>query len=459
MLEDASDLDQIVDEQGRNPLTITILFLTGGLMMMEGYDLQLAGYAAPAMISDLQVSRVAFSSVFSVMVIGYMVGAFGLGMLSDKKGRKPTILLGALLFGTATLVTALSRDLTTIVTLRFIAGIGLGSAIPATIAINVEFAPSLRQARTVSLLFIAYNIGGGLGGIVAARLLPLGGWPSLFVVGGLLPIAIAGAIWAFVPESPRFLALQPRRAEELVSVVRRLRPELIVAPGRITALEISSPGVPVRHLFDQGRHILTIVLWMCSVLNFMTIYFLTSWLPTVLAQMSGLSQSNSALIGSALLFGGVVGSVVVGFLLDRRGAIAVTTLLLLSVPAIAAIGVLDFDPLLLTASVFTAGCLLLGGQTGVNAMAGTFYPTSIRSTGAGWQLGVGRLGAIIGPFVGGLLLTFSMSVPWLFVIAALPVLCGAVCTVLLASGVRPSRPKIASTVAGSTGHSRQTMKN
>ena len=118
---------------------------------------------------------------------------------------------------------------------------------------------------------------------------------------------------------------------------------------------------------------------------------------------------------------------------------------------IAAIGVLDFDPLLLTASVFTAGCLLLGGQTGVNAVAGTFYPTSIRSTGAGWQLGVGRLGAIIGPFVGGLLLTFSISVPWLFVIAALPVLCGAVCTLLLASAERPSRPKIASTVAGSTG--------
>ena len=415
---------------------LSILVWSCALMVIEGYDMQVVGYAAPAIIKDLGLTRAAFGTVFSLSLFGYMAGAVLLGSLSDRIGRKRVVLAGVALFGTLTLAVAFVSDLYWIVALRFLAGIGLGAAVPATIALNAEYAPPERRATRISTIFVGYTLGGAASGLIAAQLLPLAGWPSLFVVGGVLPLAVGAMFWLAVPESALFLATWRGRRGQLLRVLQRLRPDLsLTAEDRFQVTEQRSEGVPVRELFVSGRYRLTLALWTSIVLNFVTLHFLTSWLPTVIND-SGLSQSLAAVVGATFLAGGALGALTIGKLLDKRGALAVSGMLVLSAPFVAGLGSAGVNVLVLVAGAFLAGLTVQAGQIGLNSIAGTFYPTAARSTGAGWALGVGRIGSIAGPALGGLLLTMHLNTQLLFVIAAIPGLCAGLVCIFLARSTR-----------------------
>jgi MFS transporter, AAHS family, 4-hydroxybenzoate transporter len=419
------DLRNLIENQKITRFRLSIIVWSCVVMAIEGYDMQLAAFAAPAIIKEWHINKAYFGPVFGFGLFGYMLGATLLGSLGDRFGRKKIIIGGTLWFGIFTLAATQAASITGLLAFRFIAGLGLGASIPTTIALAVEYAPSRSRATTVGILFIGYNIGAAAAGFIAARLIPALGWPSVFYVGGIAPIVLGMILLFVLPESIGFLALKQNGFADVSAIVAKLRPDLSFERGaRFVLSEEKRSGVPVRHLFTEGRAAITLLLWFAYLFSLTGQYFLTSWLPTVLVG-SGLSLGHAAETGSAVQIGGAFGGLILCWLIDKRGILALVASFAIVAPLIVLVPWATVSNFLLMPLAFLIGFCLMGGLTGLNGISGTFYPTYIRSTGVGWALGVGRIGSILGPVLGGILISFNSPNSVLFTWAAVPVLCCA----------------------------------
>ncbi len=404
--------------------------------------MQLAAFAAPAIIRSWHVNRSYFGPVFGFGLFGYMLGATLLGSLADRLGRKKLIVAGVLWFGVFTLIAARSASITELLVLRFIAGLGLGASIPTTLALAVEYSPSRTRATTVGILFIGYNIGAALSGLIAAKLIPTFGWPFVFYIGGVTPVILGLILTLTLPESIGFLALKGNAQRDLTIIARRVRPDWTFEPAtRFILPEEISGGVSLAHLFTEGRAATTLLLWFAYISSLMGQHFLTSWLPTVLVS-SGVSLGHAVLAGSWVQIGAALGGLALCWLLDKQGVIALVVSFAIVSLLIAMVPFATHSDALLMPLAFLIGFCLLGGLTGLNGITGTFYPTYIRSTGVGWALGVGRIGSIIGPVIGGILISFNPSNSVLFTCAAVPVLCCSCALYLFAKSTKPERASV-----------------
>ena len=419
------DVGALIEGQRFGRFQAGLMFWICTFMFIEGYDMQVVGYAAPAIIKAWHSDKAAFGAVFGAGLGGFMLGATILGDFGDRFGRKRMIVAGSLLFGFFTLASAWADGLTSLLVLRTIAGIGLGGSIPNAIALVTEYAPARERATRVGIMFIGYTVGSAVGGVIAAQLIPSWGWSSVFVVGGVLPIAIALVSLFVLPESVRFLMVKRGRTDLVLGLLRRIRPDLVVPDNASLAIdEENKEGLPVAHLFSDGRASMTALLWLAYAANMVSLHFLTSWLPTVVAE-SGVPLAHAVIATALLQGGGAVGSVIVGRLLDRIGTLGIVAAFLVAVPCVAALGHIGTSETPLMALVIVAGFCIIGGQVGINALAGTLYPTYMRSTGTGWAFGVGRAGSILGPVIGGHLLALGLPLGMLFAAASAPVLISA----------------------------------
>jgi AAHS family 4-hydroxybenzoate transporter-like MFS transporter len=313
----------------------------------------------------------------------------------------------------------------TLLAIRFLTGLGLGGAMPNTIALTSEFSPHRRRATMVMVMFVGFSIGAALGGLLAAALIPQFGWRSVFVVGGAAPIVLAPILAIKLPESVRFLALtgcaDTRVAELLAFVNAKVG---FPAGTRFAVNEPALKGIPVQHLFGDGRTLATLLLWVVFFMSLLDIYFLSNWLPTVLNDL-GASISAAAAIGSMLQVGGVIGTFALGSIIDRFSFRALALVYFIAVFAVGAIGQLGHSAVLVTIAIFIAGFCIVGGQIAANALAAGFYPTAVRATGVGWALGIGRIGSIVGPLIGGILLSLKWNPGEVFLAAAGAALCAA----------------------------------
>jgi AAHS family 4-hydroxybenzoate transporter-like MFS transporter len=426
------DVGEAIEAQTDSWFSRLILILCCVAMAVEGYDVQVVAYAAPAIIRDWHIDKTYFTPVFSAALLGYMIGATFLSGVSDRIGRQRTLVLGNIFFGLLTIASSFATTIPTLLALRFVAGLGLGCSIPSVMALGVEYASQRRRAFRVSILFVGYTLGAALGGFVSAALIVRFGWQSAFYFSGFGSLAIGFVAYFFLPESARFLAIRNLSDPRITTIMKRLRPDLAVGPATRFVVEEESiqTGLPVRHLFTDGRAWLTSLLWLSFILSLTGHHFLTSWLPTVL-DADGVPLAHAVAAGSLIQMGGAAGSLIVGRLLDRVGIVAIALAFLLAVPFVVLIGAISMPEVELMGVVFLAGLFLLGGQVGLNALAGTLYPTFIRATGAGWALGVGRVGSILGPALGGVLIALKLPMPLLFLCAAMPAACCAVTVYLL----------------------------
>lgn len=401
------------------------------IMAIEGYNMQVVGYAAPSIIKAWHLNKASFAWVFSIGLFGYLLGAIVLSNLSDRIGRKAVVVCGALLFGAFTIACARTSTLINLEILRFIAGAGLGVSIPTIIALTVEFAPTRARATTVGVTFIGYNAGAALGGFIAAKLMPVYGWQSAFYVGGFAPLVIGLVFVVALPESVGFLALKQARPDRVAAILAKIRPDMAFdRNARFVLREEKHPGLPVKRLFTDGRAMMTSLLWAAYIASLIGHQFMTSWLPTVL-NSSGMSLSRAVMAAALFQAGGGVGAVLVCWCLDKRGITAVAASFGIATFLTIMVGFAGSSDALMMGIVFVNGICMLGGQVGLNALSGTIYPTYIRSTGAGWAFGVGRIGSILGPVMGGILISMNPSKALLFTYAAIPVLVCAGATFLL----------------------------
>jgi AAHS family 4-hydroxybenzoate transporter-like MFS transporter len=269
---------------------------------------------------------------------------------------------------------------------------------------------------------LGFNGGAMIGGFVSAWLIPIFGWRSVFYIGGTVPLVIAVLMYFWLPESLQFLALRKKSPEKVARWLRRINPRAAGGAVEYVVQEENRGGIPFVHLFREGRTMVTILLWLINFMNLLNLYFLASWIPTVVRN-AGYPISSAVLVGTTLQIGGIVCTFLLARLIAARGFVPVLTIsLAIACVSIALIGQPGLSLGLLTAIVFIAGGGVIGSQPAINALAATSYPTYLRTTGVGWGLGVGRVGAIIGPVLGGEFLSRQWTTHEIFLTAAIPAL-------------------------------------
>jgi len=432
------DVQERIDSGKLSSFQLLVVALCALIVFIDGFDTQAIGYVAPVIVRSWGVDRAALAPAFSAGLFGLMIGALAFGPVADRVGRKPVLLFCTLFFGVMSLVTATADSVRTLLILRFITGLGLGGAMPNAIALTTEYAPRRIRATTVMIMFCGFSLGAFLGGVAAAGLISRFGWKSVFVLGGIVPCLAFPFLAMLLPESIRYLVVQGRREEQVAAILHRIDPAAAVPPGAtFTVEEHKTKGFVVRQLFAEGRGRFTPLIWVVFFMSLLDLYFLTSWLPTIISS-AGISVSKAALITAAFQLGGVIGALLLGRLFDRYSPFAMLSLTYLAASAfVLLIGAVGTSILALVLAVFGAGFCVVGGQIGANALTANSYPTAIRSTGVGWALGIGRIGSIIGPLVGGLLLSLHWPTRLIFMVGAVPVLVGSLAALCI-SLLRPS---------------------
>lgn len=413
--ESAVDISRLIDERPIRGFQIAIVAICAAIVLLDGFDAQVMGYVAPALAADLHIGRPALGPVLSSGLVGMMLGAMVFGPLADRVGRRPVLILCPLIFGLGSLLTTTAGSATSLMVFRLVTGFGMGGAMPNTIALTAEYMPKRVRASAVMIMFCGFSIGAAVVGWVAAGLLPRFGWQGVFVVGGVLPCIVAAAVIGLLPESIRFLVRRRPGDPRAARYLARIAPN--TPPGQLTIEDSVRGGFAVGQLFAGGRRWLTLLLWAMFFANLLDLYFINSWLPTIMHDV-GIAQQRAILVTTLLQVGGTIGAVVLGRLLDRRLSFRLLALTYLGAAAcVFLIGESGASLAWLVVTVFAAGFGVIGAQNGANVLAAEVYPTAIRSTGIGWAFGIGRVGSILGPTLGGMLVG---TTPRLFLWAAVP---------------------------------------
>jgi len=396
-----------------------VILLCAFLALLDGFDTHAIAFVAPVLTAQWGINVAALGPVFAAGLGGLMVGALIFGLAADRIGRKPALLISTVIFGVFAVWTARVTSTNELLVLRFLTGIGLGGAMPNIIALTSEYTPKQSRTTAVSLMFCGFPLGAVLGGLVSAWMIPHLGWPSVFLLGGAAPLVIVPVLALTLPESARFVVVHRRPQAAILATLGAISSQLNTADAILVVDETEASGLPLKQLFTNHRAAATILLWIAFFTSLLLLYFLVNWLPSLLSR-SGVPLERAIIATVLLNAGGIVGAIVLGRLIDRfgptwvlAGAYATAAL------ATAALGPLSSNTALLLSFVFVAGFGVVGGQICMNAVAAAIYPTNVRSTGVGRALGIGRLGSIIGPMVGGMLIANGFTTDTVFICASL----------------------------------------
>ena len=408
-----ADLDGVLDHAKLGSYQGVIILLCALMVMIDGFATQMIGLVAPAIAADWRIPAAAFGPVFGLGLLGGLLGALLLGSLGDRFGRKPVVLACILLFAVVSLAAPFAHGVGALAANRLICGLGLGGALPNLIAITSEYAPKASRARVAAVMFCGYPLGSVLAGVVTAQIMPDFGWASIFYVSGIIPLVLLPVFIGLVPESARFLVAAGRDAQAARILARTNRQTRWNGAAGARAGHKASVG----DLFTHGRAAGTLLLWVTLFASLLLTVFMVSWLPLV-ARGGGIGLKSAVLAVSAFNLGGIVGCFAIGAFNKRFGVIAPIAIAY----ALGAVGVClvgftgHSGPLFLAASLI-AGLFAVGAQMCTVGFLAAFYDTHTRATGVGWGLGVGRIGAVVGPTIGGVFIGLGMPTPTLFLIA------------------------------------------
>ncbi|CAG2134445.1 MFS transporter [Cupriavidus numazuensis] len=424
------DLHALADEAKLNGFHYAVLFWCALIIVFDGYDLAVAGIALPSIMKEMGVEPAKAGLMVSSALFGMMFGNVFLGTIADRIGRRWAITLCIALFSVFTAAAGLTSDPIMFGVTRFIAGVGIGGVMPNVIAQMTEYSPRRVRSTMVTLMFSGYSVGGMLAALLGKGLIEQYGWQSVFIAAGM-PVLLIPLVLKWMPESIPFLIKSGRR-DELQRIARRMDPTYVPrADDRfVVPSEDKVDSAPVRHLFGEGRGFSTVMFWISCFICLFMVYSLSSWLTKLMAS-AGYSLGSALTFVLVLNFGAMIGAVGGGWLADKFHIKWV--LVVMYVLAAFSISMLGYkvSTELLYLLVGLAGASTIGTQIVNSAYAGQFYPMSIRSTGIGLMLGVGRAGAILAPIVIGMLVSLQLPLQQNFLAIGIPALLAAVATGLI----------------------------
>ncbi len=449
--DDGYSVTAVIDQARISPYQWLVLAIALVTAMFDGYDTQGIAYVAPVMARDLHISPAQMGQVFSSGLLGLMLGGIAFGMLADKIGRRRAIIWPIVVFGVFSILTPMGHTFESVTALRLLAGFGLGGTLPSVTAYVLEYSPHRVRALLVNSTGAFFAFGSIVGGVLANALIPTWGWQSTFYVGGIVPLLFLGVVIPFLPESVRFLLLTGKAMERAAAIMRKIVPERNFPLSARFTLERSVSGITVKHLFTEGRALGTALIWIAFIMNLFVLVYIINWMPTLLKE-SG--QPLGVAIRATIFYsiGGIAGGLAVGWIADRVGS-------LYGVLACAYFGAAVFitlaafsmhDTAILIPALFMTGFSINGGQPSLNTISGIFYPTAIRATGIGWALGIGRIGAFVGPSVGGLLVGAHFAPPSVVLANTIPAAVAAIAIVILSQVVRRMDGRRAQPVVAAT---------
>ncbi|WP_438393118.1 MFS transporter [Caballeronia sp. DA-9] len=439
----------MIDGRPLSPYQRLVLVLCGSVIFLDGLDTQSISVATKSMAVALDVPLASFGAVFSVLQLGGLLGTFIFGYLADRIGRRPLVIVAALLIGFLTLGTASVETYTQLMIVRFLGGVGLGGIFPCVLALGAEYVHSKSRGFAVALLFANYSLGAALGAMLNGYVLAHAGWRAVYLVGGGLSIAVALAIIVWLPESPHFLVSRGK-TKKLRRVFERLYPRetididvLRLRPCSTADDAPATAGVPIREIFGEGRLGVTLLLLGILVLSYATIKVMTVWLMPLL-QTAGIPVVKASWVLASLDIGSMIGLGLAGYVVSRFGTTRslLPALLLLTMTTVL-VGMEISKIAVLVPSGFVIGLTGGIGQSAPLALFALIYPTRVRSTALGLGGAAGQVGKIASP----MLVAIVLSIGWkpdaiLLSVAVLPAI-----GVLLIIGLRLSRNAKASGIS------------
>jgi AAHS family 4-hydroxybenzoate transporter-like MFS transporter len=416
-----ADIGTLLDEAHWSGYQKLLVAGTALTIILDGLDNQLLGAAVPALMREWGLPRPAFASVLAAGMVGMMLGGAAGGFIGDRIGRRVALLGSVISFGLLTVLVSFAGNVTVLGVLRFLAGLGLGGAMPNAAALSSEYVPRRHRPFAVTLTIVCIPLGGTLAGLFGAEILPRYGWRALFLAGGIVPLLLAAVLFLVLPESPRYLARHRRRWPELVALLGRLGHALPIETTFVDPTEraVSRPSAGALFVPEFRRDTLAL----CASFFFclLSVYIGTNWVPSLLAG----ANFGTEIAGYGLTvfnLGGVVGAVLGAVIISRRGSRV--TMLAMAAGAIAGGLILGSVPIstrsaasVLVLLAWTGG-LINAVQTTMYALAAHVYPTAIRATGVGTAVAVGRIGGVVSPYAGSWALDAGGPSQLFFLIAA-----------------------------------------
>jgi MFS transporter, AAHS family, 4-hydroxybenzoate transporter len=431
------DVDAVIDRAPLSRFQREVFILCFAMEMLDGFDTQAIAFVAPSLAADWKISLATFGPIFSATLLGSMIGVSSAGRLADRYGRRWWAIATIVLFGIATLASAASHTVTELILWRLIAGIGLGGALPNFFSLAAEYAPRRIRSTVIVVTMWGFPLGAVLGGILSTSVIEHVGWRAVLIGGGVAPLLLAPVLLARLPESIRFLALQPSGREQALRLLHRIDPEVDGAlPLKVDPSAAGGGGY--RRLFTRELALNSIAFAIAMFMSLLLAYLLVNWIPLLLNQ-SGMSK-QSAMVGTIVFnIAGIFGS----YLFTRRvDAVSRPLPLIIKVYcasafAVAAIGTAGsrFWPAM--ACIFLAGFLLIGIQMTLSAFITGSYPTAVRATAVGWVQAVGRFGSLVGPLAAGALVSVGMLPVQLFASSSIAAILAAAALGLLARAKTP----------------------
>ena len=425
------DIGATIERQPLSSFHLRVLLLCSLVSMLDGIDTQSIGIAAVPIATSLGIDMSSFGSIFSSALLGAAVGAWTFGALADRLGRKFMLVVATILFGIFTLLTAYASSYGDLIVIRFVAGLGLGGATPCFISLMSEYAPASRRQAFVSVVWAGFPAGFVAGGFINSYLIKHFSWPTLFYVGGVLPLVTAALLAGFLPESLRYLA-QRGRNRGRTSTSQQLAPDPASENAGL-APSASTARIQLSELFSNGRAIPTLLLWVQFFLVYGTLTLVSVWTPGLL-QKAGMPANLTAVAVAWHGFGGLIGVGAAGRLMERFGATAVLVpAFAVGAAATAALGTAQFSFPLAAVFMGLIGVFVGLGASGIIALSAEIYPVRARSTGVGLAMGIGRFGQFVSPLLVGLMLKDGWDMSRMFLVIAIAPFFAALFMILLQS--------------------------
>ncbi|MCP1772429.1 AAHS family 4-hydroxybenzoate transporter-like MFS transporter [Neisseria perflava] len=395
-----------------------VIFLCFLIVVMDGFDVVIMGFVGPSLKEAWNLSNSDLAPVLSAALFGLTIGALTAGPFGDRFGRRKVLIVSVFIFGLFTLLVACATQIWHMIVFRFIAGFAMGGIMPMVATLAKEYSPERRSALLVTIVFAGFTVGAAGGGFLAAWLIPHWGWESVFVFGGAVPLMLSVFMFFKLPESLAFMVHKGANTAAIRKVVE------LCAPGSTTdkstffiptPVAVKSDTNPIKTILNGYYGKGTILLWVVYFSHLFLVYLLGSWMPTMIKE-SGMTAAQASIISAMFQLGGPLGSVLLGWFMDRFEPHRVLSLSYFSGAVVLLLmSNLGAEYFLLCLTSFYIGAAFNGGGTGMNALSSNFFPLSARATGNSWMHGIGRIGAIISAFAG----AWMLNAGWNFATVAL----------------------------------------
>lgn len=423
------DVHKVSDEAQFNGFHRKVLFWCFLIIIIDGYDIAVAGAALPSIMTDLGVTASTAGFMASSALFGMMFGAIFFGTLADKIGRRLTIAICVFLFSVFTAAAGLTNDPIIFSLMRFIAGLGIGGVMPNIVAQMTEYSPKKIRSLMTTFMFSGYAIGGILAAVIGKQFIVEFGWQVVFFAAGV-PVLLVPFILKSMPESLSYL-LKKQNKDELRKVTQHLAPEMVITEQVEFVQPVTQHNQSsISQLFVEGRALSTFMFWGAYFTGLFMVYALSTWLTKLMA-MSGYSLGSALSFVIALNVGAVIGAIGGGWLADRFHIKWVLVFMYALGSVFLYMMTLKMPTELLYVVIAIVGACTTGAQIVAYAYCGQFYPSAIRSTGIGMAAGIGRMGAILAPLLIGFIVSLNLPIEQNFMVISLAGLIGAVALSLI----------------------------